>query len=262
MTNFKRNPATMLYGAIIKPHVDPPAGLGCAIDTSTHPRWDKSWSNYIYGRDWFGLKILPAGRLPYYPFLQGNIGDAGLFWCKDALEYESPSPYYIIFGSANGIYFSYTTLWRRHSVRGVRDITEAEESHIDGAKYLSDYVDGSGNRYDGTKIGNQVWTTKNLHATHYQNGSDITGGFVQVHPHDVIEGINSEAEMVEYYGRLYRWETTNDDNLINNNGYLVPSKSDWEILLDYLEDEYSEIEDIWHKGMVLKSCRQVDHPLA
>ena len=257
MTNFKRNPATMPYGAIIRPHVDPPAGLGCIDATNTHPRWDKSGSNYIYGRDWFGFKGLPGG----YHFTYGSyfaIGLTGVWWSSTSMSSNLAQGCYMrhnMGGFYQDIYYYYKT--DSFSVRCVRDEAVGEASDSDGTVYTDDYTDGSSNKYDGVKIGEQVWITKNLITTKYQNGNNITGAY-KIYPHADVDGIASEQAMIDAYGILYNWNAVDNDLVTGD--YRVPSNADWKDLTDYLISQYDVTKD--NVAMILKSCRQVDHTLA
>ena len=257
-------------GAIIRPHEDPPAGLGCAIDTNTHPRWDKSGSNYIYGRDWFGFKALPGGgRYANGSFY--HLGVYGSWW--SSTEYTSTRAWTRSMNRNNG-YVRHVIYPKTYgfSLRCVRDPSgEIEFNHPDGELYQSDYEDGSENRYDSVKIGDQIWTMKNLITTKYQNGNNITTGLSDgdwsqatsgaytIYPHANVDGIASEQAMIDAYGILYNWYAV-DNGLVDNNGYRVPTDDDWSELKDYLILQY----DIHFSNVavVLKSCRQVNHPLA
>jgi uncharacterized protein (TIGR02145 family) len=107
-------------------------------------------------------------------------------------------------------------------------------------------ADINGNVYKTVVIGNQTWMAENLKATKYLNGDAIitglsnyhwsitTSGGYAVYPHGVIDGINSESEMVEKYGRLYNWYAVNDFRGICPAGWHVPTDGEWSALITYL----------------------------
>ena len=254
------------------PDTDPgdPDLSGCAIDTSTHPRWNDGGQNH-YGVDWFGFKLLPSGTR-YIGGTDGfvSIGEAARFWMSNKKEVGG-APYFVrISYDAGEFALSWNSEWLGFSARCVRDVTSGEESDPDGTVYTDDYTDGSENKYDGVKIGNQVWLKKNLITKKYQNGDNITTGlnssqWVQatsgayaIYPHADVDGIASEQAMIDAYGILYNWYAV--DNSLVTGDYRVPSDDDWTDLTDYLILQYDLHES--NVAMVLKSCRQVNHPLA
>jgi uncharacterized protein (TIGR02145 family) len=85
------------------------------------------------------------------------------------------------------------------------------------------------------KIGNQVWTTKNLNVTVYRNGDLIP----QVQ--DAAQWVNLTTGAWCYYGiyggtygKLYNWYAVNDPRGLAPAGYHIPTDSEWEILVSYL----------------------------
>ncbi len=113
---------------------------------------------------------------------------------------------------------------------------------------------------------------ENLRTTTYADGTEIPsglsdeewsetveGGF-SVHPHDDVEGIDSDEEMVDAYGKLYNWYAVDDERGLCPEGWHVPTAFDFEDLINYLIDSYDNIE--YHNiGNSLKSCRQQGSPL-
>ena len=135
-------------------------------------------------------------------------------------------------------------------------------------------VDIDGNQYTSIYIGGQEWTVENLRATRYNNGDDIiTGlsnadwsntldgeiGAYAVYPHDNVDGINSEQEMIQHYGKLYNWFAAIDERGLCPEGWRVPSDEDWSQLTDYLVNQYTEVTEN-NIGLYLRSCRQVNSP--
>ena len=85
-------------------------------------------------------------------------------------------------------------------------------------------------------------------------------GAYAVYPHASIEGLNSDAEVLEAYGALYNWYAVETGNLCPT-GWRVPSNGDWSQLANYLINNYEHITSNNEVARVLKSCRQVDSPL-
>ncbi len=259
MTTFRRNPATMPGGVIIRDMPDPPSGLGCAIATNTHPRWDDV-SNWVYGRDWYGWDGRPAG------YVQLNnegfgVGSRGIWWSSTLLGESGTLTYpyaFFLLANSNKARINYTLGHLRVSVRGVRDRQASELQDPTGTVYTDDYTDGSGNKYNGVLIGSKVWMTKNLQTTKYQKGGDISSEDIAIYPHSQVSGIANDTEMISAYGRLYGWDAV-DNELIDDGYYHVPTKSEWEGLISTIVNINADIdEDI--AAMVIKSCRQVNHP--
>ncbi len=168
---------------------------------------------------------------------------------------------------------------------GCSDDTTSPEDNDNGDIIYGDGVtDVDGNEYATVIIGNQEWMAENLRVTRYNNGDAIptglsdedwegnTAGAYAIYPHEggpwddgPIEGINSDAEMVEAYGKLYNWYAVDDARELCPEGWSVPSDDDWTHLVNYLMDEYDyhndwESDDINGVGNALKSCRQVNSP--
>jgi uncharacterized protein (TIGR02145 family) len=108
-------------------------------------------------------------------------------------------------------------------------------------------TDADGNVYPTVQIGNQCWIKKNLRTTqnnavHFQ--VEECGGFVN--PSCYIP--RNDPSLVETYGYLYNWAAISGRNgPVNNDstycqgicphGWHVPSKFDWQVLLNYVESQ-------------------------
>jgi uncharacterized protein (TIGR02145 family) len=110
---------------------------------------------------------------------------------------------------------------------------ETETSLIDVTEDTP-VTDYDGNTYKTIKIGNQVWMAENLRSTHYSDGSPIT----------IFNYDNDDANVL-VFGRLYTWSavmmgaTSSNSNPSNVQGiapvgWHVPSKAEWQQLIDYL----------------------------
>lgn len=132
--------------------------------------------------------------------------------------------------------------------------------------------DIDGNVYRTVKIGGREWMAENLRVTNYANGDRIpTGlnddewweykeGAYAVFPHQLIGGLNSEAEVVDAYGKLYSWFAAVDERGLCPTGWTVPSRAEWLQLFQYLINNYEWMDDQTFSNS-LKSCRQPGSPL-
>jgi len=139
-------------------------------------------------------------------------------------------------------------------------------------------TDIDGNEYPTVVVGEQKWMAENLRVTRYNNGDSIlTGlnddewantatGAYAVSPYSYLDGLDSEAEVVDAYGLLYNWYVVGDERGICPPGFRIPGESDFVELKDYLIDKHGlhndpESSDLNGVGNALKSCRQIDSPL-
>ena len=121
--------------------------------------------------------------------------------------------------------------------------------YVDKSLSPTDTVtDIDGNVYQTVKIGEQWWMAENLRVTRYRNGDAIPTNLSDdewhstryaayaIYPHGIVDGINSEAEMVAAYGKLYNWYAVDDSRGLCPPGWHVPSDTDWMTLTNYLDD--------------------------
>ncbi len=149
---------------------------------------------------------------------------------------------------------------------------QKDEMRDDGKDiHYGTLTDIDGNFYATIKLGQQEWMAENLRVTKYNDGKDIqTGlssaewfeireGAYAIFPHDCIDGIDSETEVVEAYGLHYNWYAVESGNICPA-GWRVPEPGDWDALLWHLIDNNDHINGE-NAGASLKSCRQADSPL-
>jgi len=95
-------------------------------------------------------------------------------------------------------------------------------------------TDYDGNTYKTVKIGNQVWMAENSRSTHYPDGTSIN-----------YRNYDNDTANATIYGRLYTQlaatnglagSNTNPGNIqgIAPEGWHIPSKAEWQQLIDYL----------------------------
>jgi uncharacterized protein (TIGR02145 family) len=238
--------------------------------TTEHPRWDDSGDPNIYGIDKFGFNALPAGTRNTIGFVA--LGLEVNFWTTDEIG-SSGEILWIQNISSKLNYNLGTSKESGNSVRLVRDYDVSDGEKVDGRILKNAYTDYDGNVYDGTIIGDQVWLTSNLKVTHYSNGDAIPTGFDNsqwvgltsgaycVYDYTLVSGINSEQEMINYYGLLYNWYACIDARSLSSGDWRVPDGNDVDTLVTYLVTNYAEITGDWYSnniGDYLKSIRQVN----
>lgn len=128
--------------------------------------------------------------------------------------------------------------------------------------------DADGNVYAVSWIGDRLWMNENLRTARYSDGSLIPGylsntewqnttlGAYDIYPHDDVNGIDSDQEMITAYGKLYNWYSVDDPRGLCPEGWEVASAADWEELIAVVSATNGHAT-----GNRLKSCLQVDSPL-
>lgn len=235
----------------------------CAIATNEHPRWNENAT--YYGTDNFGFNALPGGIRSNNNGIFFNVGTHGNWWSSTENVTTHAWGRRMYYDRGRVERYSLSKMLG-FSVRCVKDYVGSQPN---GTIIVNDYTDGDGNTYDAVVIGEQLWTIENLYTTKYQNGTSIPN----VTNSSTWEGLTTDAycwynndysTYGQYYGALYNWYAV-DSGLVDNNGYRVPSDADWTKLTDYLIDTNwcNDIEVTFSNvAQFLKSCRQVNHPLA
>lgn len=99
-------------------------------------------------------------------------------------------------------------------------------------------TDGSGNVYNSVQIGDQTYTSKNLITTKYQNGQNIplvtdskswTNSTIGAYC-----DFNNDINIGGVYGHLYNYYSVSDSRNICPVGWHVPTKIEFETLINYL----------------------------
>ena len=92
------------------------------------------------------------------------------------------------------------------------------------------------------QIGNQTWTSINLDVTTYRNGDAIPQVQNGIDWANLSTGAwcyyeNNTANSSSY-GKLYNWYAVNDPRGLAPEGFHIPTKEEWTILIDYLGGTY------------------------
>lgn len=99
--------------------------------------------------------------------------------------------------------------------------------------------DADGNSYKTVTIGTQIWMTENLRTTCFSDGKPIAK---VMNDRDWTNyntpaycWYNYNVSDYETYGSLYNWYTVVDSANVCPQGWHVPGKEDWEILINFLK---------------------------
>jgi uncharacterized protein (TIGR02145 family) len=132
-------------------------------------------------------------------------------------------------------------------------------------------IDFDGNIYKTVKIGSQEWMAENLYAKTFRTGTEIS--YIG---RDTLAWMNHNAPAYSWYqddernrtsyGALYNWYTVQNQEGLCPDGWRVFTRHDWNKLLRYLMKRHrlknDPIDNPNAIGKMLKSCRQVNSPLA
>ncbi len=91
--------------------------------------------------------------------------------------------------------------------------------------------DVDGNIYKTIKIGNQIWLKENLKVTHYRNGDAIPKMVNNTDWSQIKQGVFLDCTS---FGHLYNWYAINDNRNIAPIGWHIPSKAEWDTLINFL----------------------------
>lgn len=108
-------------------------------------------------------------------------------------------------------------------------------------------VDYDGNVYHTVKIGTQIWMVENLKVTHYRNGVELpkvqdsvewgkltTGAYCSYPLYQFALSKENRKLLEQTMGKLYNGYTVLDTNGITPSGWHVPTRAEWQVLIEYL----------------------------
>lgn len=99
-------------------------------------------------------------------------------------------------------------------------------------------TDIDGNVYKTIRIGTQVWMSENLRVTKYRDGSVIPYVYPQAEWKTLGTGARCPSTQGELntavYGYLYNWYAVNNSKNLAPTGWHIPSKAEWQVLIDFL----------------------------
>jgi uncharacterized protein (TIGR02145 family) len=101
-------------------------------------------------------------------------------------------------------------------------------------------IDYEGNFYDTVVIGSQIWMSKNLQTTFYNDGTEIpnvsgVSNWSNVTNDAYCWQNDDKNTYIDKYGALYNYYVVATEKICPI-GWHVPTKSDWETLVTYLTD--------------------------
>ncbi len=93
-------------------------------------------------------------------------------------------------------------------------------------------------------IGNQIWLKNNLDVIEFNNGDKIQEAndlmkweYCGIHQIPAWCYVDSNSNTNSVYGKLYNWYAVNDKRGLAPKGWRIPTKNDFEILINYLGGE-------------------------
>lgn len=112
---------------------------------------------------------------------------------------------------------------------------------------LTDY---DGNTYNSVRIGTQCWMKENLRTTHFADGTAIPSNSSTSSSEPYWYYPNNNASISETYGLFYNWPAVMHGAASSNanpsgvqgicpNGWHVPSRSEWQQLVSYVQGNSS-----------------------
>jgi uncharacterized protein (TIGR02145 family) len=129
------------------------------------------------------------------------------------------------------------------------DATGVEVGSVTTCFNVGHVTDLDGNVYQTAAIGVQVWMVENLRATAYANGDPIplithnaqwggltTGAWVY---YNEWANFSDSSQIDNLYGKLYNWYAVADQRNVCPSGWHVPSNSDWNTLIGYLDPSFN-----------------------
>lgn len=106
---------------------------------------------------------------------------------------------------------------------------------------LKEIYNASGEIVSPVKIGNQIWMNRNLDVSTFRNGDAITQATTQEEWKRLSDDEQKPAwcyyafdtENGKKYGKLYNWFAVNDSRGLAPLGWHIPSKNEFNILIDF-----------------------------
>ncbi len=143
--------------------------------------------------------------------------------------------------SITGLYCNTTYYVRGYAINGEGTGYGNTVSFTTEEEIVEPITDIDGNVYNIVVIGSQVWMAENLKVTHYWNGDVIPHVADYDEWRELTEGAYcnyaNDPIIASFYGHLYNFDAVIDSRNICPEGWHIPSRYEWETLIDYLGGE-------------------------
>ncbi len=185
----------------------------------------------------FGARGAGYGANPAY---FNGLKQTSMFWTADEQDADNGKLVQLFYD--NTIIINWANIKTSfYSVRLIKDIPA-----ITGTIY-----DIDGNIYHWITIGSQMWLIENLRTTHYADGTAIPNLILNAdwiaedgtpgHDGGYCWYNNDFATYGATYGALYNWYAVNNAHGLAPAGWRVPTYTDFETLVDYIEGIYGAL---------------------
>lgn len=118
------------------------------------------------------------------------------------------------------------------------ELNSSFETHLIDKTSVGKVFDNEGTEYRTVTIGKQTWLAENLRVTKFQDGSEVSTGFI---PDD-------DEKNLTKYGRLYDWKDVTDKRNLCPEGWRIASDEDWQELEKAIGIEKSELNTLGWRG--------------
>lgn len=123
------------------------------------------------------------------------------------------------------------------------DLSQTSSQLVLSDVFIKDY---DGNVYDIITFGELTWTKKNLDVTHFKNGDTILQAKNKEEWNEAGKSKTPAWRYLDYnpkngsIGKIYNGYAIIDYRGLAPDGYRIPSRADWENLIKYMSDSFSE----------------------
>ncbi len=252
--------------------------LGGRMGSSSKIKFSKGWADGGNGSNETGFAAVPGGTRSVELF--SFAGKYGYWW--SSTEFDSYSAWNRYLGyNTNDI--GRSTGWKQfgNSVRCVKD--EGETNISKSIKPLPENENSSSkkdleknevieiketNNWPITKIGDKIWMSQNLDVSIFQNGDPIPEAKTNEEWQKAGKlkqpawcYYNNDTTK-EKYGKLYNWYAINDKRGLAQQGWHIPTETEWSTLANELGGEKTagtklKSNDIGFKAL-LSGFRDID----
>jgi uncharacterized protein (TIGR02145 family) len=237
--------------------IDPLAGGGNTFPNIAGGKMKSAGTQYsispnVSATNESGFSALAAGNRTNYDGASGSVGDSFYWWSSSELMPAAAWVYYLISGEGyafrSGIdkRFGFSVRCLKDSLpqpqTGTPNSCGAENVHNPNLNY-GNMTDQDGNIYKTIVIGDQEWMAENLKTSIYRNGDPIPNVSDAVQWTGLSTGAwcfyNNESQNDCPFGKLYNWYTVADPRNVCPVGWHVPTDSEWNTLIGFLDPAYN-----------------------